>query len=81
MPSSKIEVAGNEDGDEKYAGNDDSCDGSCVEGCFGITAHRSLRHRLCHRFWHDKIAKVTGHIPQILPGAHFIYVFIEMYQG
>lgn len=49
MPFSKVEVTGNEDDDEKYAANDNSCDGSCIEGSLGIAAHRCLRRGLGHR--------------------------------
>lgn len=50
MPFLKVEVTGNEDDDEKYAANDNSCDGSCIEGGFGIAAHCCLCHGLGHGF-------------------------------
>lgn len=78
MPFSKVEVAENEDNDEKYAANDNSCHGSSVEGSFGITAHRSLRHGLGHYF---RIANATEGVIWMLLGAQFICVFIGKYQG
>lgn len=76
IPLSKVEVAANDDDDEKYAADDNSGYGSSAEGSCRITAHRSLCRGLGHRFRHHQVANVAVRIATMRPEAHFIYVYV-----